>query len=48
MNLDADAAAALEQISRYHMPFGRFGPKHYPPKGVPSTISLPNTWRGSR
>ena len=29
------AAAALEQISRYCMPFGMFGPKHYPPKGVP-------------
>ena len=29
------AAAQLEQISRYHMPFGMFGPKHYPPKGVP-------------
>jgi uncharacterized protein (DUF3820 family) len=29
------AAAVLEQISRYHMPFGMFGPKHYPPKGVP-------------
>ena len=31
----ADAAAVLEQIRRYHMPFGMFGPKHYPPKGVP-------------
>lgn len=32
------ATAAAEQlalISRYHMPFGMFGPKHYPPKGVP-------------
>jgi uncharacterized protein (DUF3820 family) len=29
------AAAQLEQISRYHMPFGMFGPKQYPPKGVP-------------
>ncbi|MDQ6655024.1 MAG: DUF3820 family protein [Verrucomicrobiota bacterium] len=32
---EAAAAAVLEQISRYHMPFGMFGPKHYPPKGVP-------------
>ena len=32
---NAAAAAQLEQISRYHMPFGRFGPKHYPPQGVP-------------
>lgn len=29
------AAAVLEQIGRYHMPFGLFGPNHYPPKGVP-------------
>ena len=29
------AAAVLEQISRYYMPFGMFGPKHYPPHGVP-------------
>ena len=29
------AAAVLEQISRYCMPFGMFGPKHYPPRGVP-------------
>ena len=29
------AAAQLAQIARYHMPFGMFGPKHYPPKGVP-------------
>lgn len=37
MDTDATAAAVaqLEQISRYHMPFGMFGPKHYPPKGVP-------------
>ena len=25
----------LEEISRYHMPFGMFGPKRYPPQGVP-------------
>jgi len=30
-----DAAAVLEHIRRYNMPFGMFGPKHYPPKGVP-------------
>ncbi len=29
------AAAQLAEIGRYHMPFGMFGPKHYPPKGVP-------------
>ena len=32
---EAAAAAQLEQISRYYMPFGMFGPKNYPPKGVP-------------
>ena len=31
----AAAVAQLEQISRYHMPYGMFGPKHYPPNGVP-------------
>lgn len=31
----AAALAQLQQISRYHMPFGMFGPKHYPPNGVP-------------
>ena len=32
---EAAAAAQLEQISRYCMPFGMFGPNNYPPKGVP-------------
>lgn len=32
---EAAAAAELEQIGRYYMPFGMFGPKNYPPKGVP-------------
>jgi uncharacterized protein len=35
MSAESDAAAVLEQISRYHMPFGMFGPKNYPPRGVP-------------
>ena len=37
MDRDTEAAAAaqLELIGRYHMPFGMFGPKNYPPKGVP-------------
>ena len=37
MDSDTEAAAAaqLELIGRYHMPFGMFGPKNYPPKGVP-------------
>ena len=25
----------LEEISRVRMPFGKFGPEHYPPNGVP-------------
>lgn len=33
--MEAAAAAQLELIGRYHMPFGMFGPKNYPPKGVP-------------
>lgn len=35
MSPEAEAALLLEQISRYRMPFGKFGPEHYPPKGVP-------------
>ena len=37
MDSDTEAAAAaqLELIGRYYMPFGMFGPKNYPPKGVP-------------
>ena len=31
----ADLAAALELIGRWHMPFGKYGPKHYPPFGMP-------------
>lgn len=27
--------ADLEDIGRTHMPFGRFGPRHHPPRGVP-------------
>lgn len=30
-----DPAAVLALIGRYCMPFGMFGPKHYPPRGVP-------------
>ena len=25
----------LAEIDRMHMPFGKFGPAHYPPSGVP-------------
>ena len=27
--------AMLAEIGRTHMPFGKFGPKEYPPRGVP-------------
>ena len=30
----------LEEIATAHMPFGKFGPKFYPPRGVP-IIDLP-------
>jgi uncharacterized protein (DUF3820 family) len=28
-------AADLADISRLHMPFGKYGPEHFPPRGVP-------------
>jgi hypothetical protein len=31
----AHLADALALIGRWHMPFGRYGPKHHPPHGVP-------------
>ena len=31
----AHMAEALALIGRWHMPFGKYGPQHYPPKGVP-------------
>ena len=30
----ADLKVVLEQLTYYRMPFGMFGPKQYPPKGV--------------
>ncbi|MDE0825852.1 MAG: DUF3820 family protein [Akkermansiaceae bacterium] len=35
-----DFRSLLEEIGRMHMPFGMFGPKGYPPAGVP-IIDLP-------
>jgi len=32
-----DFANLLMEIGRTYMPFGKFGPKHYPPRGVPIT-----------
>jgi len=28
-------AADMAQIARWRMPFGKFGPEHFPPRGVP-------------
>lgn len=35
MDLLAQMAADLEEIGRTCMPFGKFGPNHFPPHGVP-------------
>lgn len=34
-DLMAKMRADLEEIGRTRMPFGRFGPAHFPPNGVP-------------
>ena len=34
-NLQNRMAADLAEIGRTHMPFGKFGPAHRPPEGVP-------------
>lgn len=31
----ADLAALLEELAGYHMPYGRYGPKSFPPDGMP-------------
>jgi uncharacterized protein (DUF3820 family) len=33
--LAAQMAAELDEIERTAMPFGKYGPDHYPPRGVP-------------
>jgi uncharacterized protein len=33
--LRAWLAADLREIMQGHMPFGKYGPEHYPPRGVP-------------
>jgi uncharacterized protein (DUF3820 family) len=30
-----ELARTLGEIARTHMPFGKYGPKEYPPRGVP-------------
>jgi uncharacterized protein (DUF3820 family) len=34
-SLAHDMADDLAEIERTHMPFGKFGPAHFPPRGVP-------------
>jgi uncharacterized protein (DUF3820 family) len=34
-NLRDWMAADLSDLGRLHMPFGKYGPEHYPPLGVP-------------
>lgn len=34
-DLAARMAADLAEIGRTHMPFGKFGPAHFPPDGLP-------------
>jgi uncharacterized protein (DUF3820 family) len=33
--LQAQIAGELREIESLHMPFGKFGPQHFPPYGVP-------------
>jgi uncharacterized protein (DUF3820 family) len=33
--LEENARRDLEEIGRTYMPFGKFGPAHFPPRGVP-------------
>nr|WP_306301498.1 DUF3820 family protein [Verrucomicrobium spinosum] len=33
--LAARMASDLADIERTHMPFGKFGPQHFPPHGIP-------------
>lgn len=28
-------AETMAEIGRTHMPFGKYGPQHYPPRGIP-------------
>lgn len=43
--LAASMAADMEAIGRTNMPFGKFGPQHFPPDGVP-IYDLPAEYLG--
>ncbi|MHA3774290.1 putative quorum-sensing-regulated virulence factor [Verrucomicrobiota bacterium sgz303538] len=44
-DLAARMAAELDEIERTRMPFGKFGPEHFPPMGV-SIYDLPVEYLG--
>lgn len=44
-DLQGQAQRDLEEIGRTFMPFGKFGPEHYPPRGVP-VFDLPVEYLG--
>lgn len=44
-DLAARMAADLQEIGRTFMPFGKFGPTHFPPQGVP-IYELPSEYLG--
>ncbi|MEI6872944.1 MAG: DUF3820 family protein, partial [Verrucomicrobiota bacterium] len=44
-DLQAQAQRDLEEIGGTFMPFGKFGPEHYPPRGVP-VFDLPVEYLG--
>lgn len=39
-SLEADLARLLAELTTATMPFGKYGPQHYPPQGVP-LVDLP-------
>jgi uncharacterized protein (DUF3820 family) len=41
----ARMAADLAAIEKMHMPFGKFGPQHFPPYGIP-IFDLPAEYQG--
>ncbi|MCB1209532.1 MAG: DUF3820 family protein [Verrucomicrobiales bacterium] len=44
-DLAAEMARDMEEISRMKMPYGKFGPQHFPPDGVP-IYDLPAEYLG--
>lgn len=44
-DLIARMKADMEDIGRMHMPYGKYGPQHFPPRGVP-IYDLPAEYLG--